>query len=234
MNALVARYEGREPSQWGERVDGVMSRFIPRGKEVALTLDACGSVHGSGYDRKLIDFLREKKIPATLFINARWIRVNPVLFRQLAGDPLFEIEDHGMRHLPCSVTGRSVYGIEGTSGPAEVFEEVEKCALEIEGLTGRKPRLFRSGTAYYDEVAAALIRDMGYLPTGFSVLGDAGATFSADKIYRQLMTCIPGDIVLCHMNHPEKETAAGLLRALPVLQEKGFRFVLLKDRTLIP
>lgn len=234
FDGLIARYEGIEPTQWGERVDGVMNHFIPEGREVALTLDACGSAHGSGYDRKLIDFLREKGIPATLFINARWIGVNPVLFRELARDPLFEIENHGMRHLPCSVTGRSIYNIAGTSSPAEVVEEVEGCALEIERLTGRKPILFRSGTAYYDEVATALIRDMGYLPAGFSVLGDAGATYPEEKVFSQLMTCEPGDIVLCHMNHPEKETAEGLIRALPLLQEKGFRFVLLKDRTLTP
>lgn len=231
---LIARYSGKEPTQWGERVDGVMNRFTPKGKEVALTLDACGSTHGSGYDRELMDFLRKNRIPATLFINARWIKVNPVLFLQLARDPLFEIEDHGMRHLPCSVTGRSIYNIKGTSDPAGVIEEVEGCALEIERLTGRKPHLFRSGTAYYDEVATALIRNMGYLPTGFSVLGDAGATFSADRIFSQLMTCVPGDIILCHMNHPEKETAEGLINALPILREKGFHFVLLKDRTLIP
>lgn len=231
---LVSRYEGRRPAQWGERVDGVMSHFAPEGKEVALTLDACGGKQGSGYDRELIDFLREKKIPATLFMNARWIDANPGLFLELARDPLFEIEDHGMRHLPCSITGRSVYNIQGTASAAEVIEEVQGCAAKIERLTGRKPNLFRSGTAYYDEVATALIRDMGYLPTGFSVLGDAGATFSADKVFSQMMSCTPGDIVICHMNHPEKETAEGLIRGIPLLQKKGFRFILLKDRPLLP
>lgn len=234
LKKIVSSYEGKAPTQWGERVDGVMNRFVPQGKEIALTLDACGGKHGSGYDRELIDFLRKNGISATLFMNARWIEANPDLFLELARDPLFEIENHGMMHLPCSVTGRSIYNIEGTGSPAEVAAEVEDCALKIEGITGRKPHLFRSGTAYYDEVATALIRDMGYLPTGFSVLGDAGATFPADKVFSQMMTCTPGDIVLCHMNHPEKETAEGLIRSIPLLKEKGFQFVLLRNRTLLP
>jgi peptidoglycan/xylan/chitin deacetylase (PgdA/CDA1 family) len=39
-------------------------------------------------------------VPATLFVNARWIEANPRQFRQLAADPLFEIANHGTEHRP--------------------------------------------------------------------------------------------------------------------------------------
>jgi peptidoglycan/xylan/chitin deacetylase (PgdA/CDA1 family) len=91
---------------------------------IALTFDACGGPGGSGYDRALIDFLRRREIPATLFINSRWIDANPAIFRRLAAEPLFEIANHGTRHRPLSVTGRSAYGIPGTRSAAEVYDEI--------------------------------------------------------------------------------------------------------------
>jgi peptidoglycan/xylan/chitin deacetylase (PgdA/CDA1 family) len=51
-----------------------------------------------------------ERVPATLFINARWIKANPRNFRQLAADPLFEIGNHGIEHRALSVIGRSAYG----------------------------------------------------------------------------------------------------------------------------
>ncbi|MER6419937.1 polysaccharide deacetylase family protein [Streptomyces sp. NPDC001137] len=103
---------------------GVVHRLPAGHRGTALTFDACGGRGGSGYDRALIDFLRRREIPATLFINSRWIDANPSVFRRLAAEPLFEIANHGTRHLPLSVTGRSAYGIPGTRDAAEVHEEI--------------------------------------------------------------------------------------------------------------
>lgn len=67
-----------EPKQWGENVTGVVTTFHTPKKEIALTFDACGgSAKSSQYDAELIKFLNENRIPATLFINSRWIHSNP-------------------------------------------------------------------------------------------------------------------------------------------------------------
>ncbi len=66
-----ARFSGRTPHQWGETVSGVRTRLDTRDKVIALTLDACGSGKGNGVDARLMDFLAQEHIPATLFINAR-------------------------------------------------------------------------------------------------------------------------------------------------------------------
>ena len=138
---LTARFGGQRPLQWGETVSGVRTRLDTGEKVVALTLDACGSAKGNGVDAKLMDFLSRERIPATLFINARWIDANPVLFRRLAANPLFEIANHGMWHKPASVNGRSVYGIKGTKDVGELVEEIERNARKIEALTGKRPKL---------------------------------------------------------------------------------------------
>jgi peptidoglycan/xylan/chitin deacetylase (PgdA/CDA1 family) len=220
------------PKQWGEKVNGVKRRLDTKDKVMALTFDACGGEKGSGYDKKLIDFLIKEQVPATLFINSRWIDANPDVFRQLAANPLFEIENHGTEHKPLSVTGRSAYGIKGTTSLAEARNEVLQNAEKIEKLTGRKPKYFRSGTAYYDEIAIKVVQELGEEAVNFDVLGDAGATYSTDQIVHALDGAHPGSIVISHMNHPEKDTAEGIEAALPRLKQKGYSFVKLEDYAL--
>jgi peptidoglycan/xylan/chitin deacetylase (PgdA/CDA1 family) len=229
---ILSRFSGRKPSQWGETVPGVRTRLATDEKVIALTLDACGSARGKGVDARLMDFLIGERIPATLFINARWIDANPELFRQLAANPLFEIANHGLRHKPASVSGRSIYGIEGTKDAGELVEEIELNARKIEAITGVRPKLYRSGTAYYDELAVEIAHALQHEVAGFSVLGDAGATFTAAQVKAALLGSAAGDVVLCHMNHPESGTGAGIVAAVPELKRRGFAFVRMSDYPL--
>ncbi|KKS68315.1 MAG: Polysaccharide deacetylase [candidate division TM6 bacterium GW2011_GWE2_42_60] len=225
---IVTQFEGKVPYEWSETATGVVSTLGTSDKVIALTCDACGS-KTDGYDKELIDFLIKENVPATLFINARWIDKNPTIFKELAANPLFEIESHGMEHKPCSVNGNSIYGLQGTKSPAEVVDEVEKNGLKIALLTGRKPKYYRSGTAFYDEVAVQIVSELGYKVIGFSVLGDKGATLNANEVEKAFLTSENGSIIICHFNRPEKETGAGLRRAIPKLKEKGFTFVKLEE-----
>jgi len=226
---VIAEFSEKTPKEWGETVTGVKTRLATNEHVIALTLDACGSPHGKGFDAQLINYLERERIPATLFINSRWIDANRELFLQLAANPLFETGNHGLLHKPASVNGRSVYGINGTKDVAELVDEIELNAVKIRELTGKKPRWYRSGTAYYDEVAVAVAERLGYTVIGFNVLGDAGATYNKEQVREALLKAGPGAIVIMHMNHPEGQTAAGTLAALPELKKRGFRFVKLSD-----
>jgi len=218
------------PLQWGENVTGVVTHFHSNKKELALTFDACGgSVRSSQYDADLIEFLIQNHIPATLFINARWIDTNPDIFMKLSTNPLFEIANHGTAHKPLSVEGKSIYNIHGTASADEVMSEIEGNNNKIEKLTGKRPTFFRSGTAYYDENAVAIAHTLKMEIGGFSVLGDAGATFSAPKVTGQLTSAHSGDIILLHMNHPESGTREGIIEGITVLLKEGFTFVRLSD-----
>jgi len=236
LQALTERisrqFAAGKPTQWGENVTGVRTRLATTEKVLALTLDACGSLKGSGVDQQLVDFLVQQQVPATLFINARWIDANPQLFRQLADNPLFEIANHGMWHKPASINGRSIYGIDGTKDVAELVQEIELNARKIEGITGKRTSWYRSGTAYYDEYAVQVAQALGHEVIGFSVLGDAGATYRAEQVKAALLTSRPGDIIIAHINHPEAGTGPGIMAAVPELRQKGFRFVRLGEYPL--
>lgn len=221
-----------KPSQWGENVTGVRTRLATHERLIALTLDACGSPRGKGVDLPLMRFLEQEQVPATLFVNARWIDANPDLFKRLAANPLFEIANHGYLHRPASVSGKSVYGIAGTRNVGELIDEIELNARKIEELTGRRPKLYRSGTAYYDEVAVQVANALDHEVAGFSLLGDAGASYSARQVTDALLKAAAGDVIICHMNHPESGTGAGIMAAVPELKKRGFRFVKMSDHPL--
>ena len=226
---VVARYGHLRPHSWGFGGPGVVRDLHTSRRVIALTFDACGGPGGSGYDQALIGFLRRREVPATLFLNSRWIDANPAAFTRLAAEPLFEIANHGTRHLPLSATGRSAYGIPGTRNAGEVYDEVATNQAKLRRLLGVPPHLFRAGTAYCDDAAARIVTAMGDRLVSFSVNGDGGATFTPGQV-RSIVTAAPGgSIVICHMNHPESGTAQGIAAAVPHLLARGYRFVRLSD-----
>lgn len=220
------------PTEWGENVTGVKTTFVTKQKEIALTFDACGGEHGSAIDEELITFLKAEQIPATLFINYRWIIENEAFFLDLATDPLFQIENHGTSHAPLSVNGGEAWGIAGTNSPEEVLDEIMTNHYKVKELTNKNMTLFRSGTAFYDEVAVEIATELGYQVVNFDVLGDAGATFSIEQVKHALLTAQNGSIVLLHMNQPKSDTAEGVKAAVPLLKELGFKFILLENKRL--
>ena len=222
----------QQPTEWGEVVTGVNQRFQTTDKEMALTFDACGGPYGSEVDMELITFLKDNRIAATLFVNEQWIHANKELFLELASHPLFEIENHGTNHSPLSVSGREAWGIPGTNSPQEAYDEIMNNHQTVLELTGHEMSLFRSGTDYYDEVAVQLANDLGYDVVNFDVLGDAGATYTSEQVKHALLSAKKGSIVLLHMNQPHSGTADGVKRAIPLLIEEGYDFVLLKDKQL--
>ncbi|WP_377946594.1 polysaccharide deacetylase family protein [Alkalibacillus flavidus] len=222
----------REPSEWGEFVDGVKTTLDTNEKKIALTFDACGGAHGNSYDDELISFLIEHNIPATLFLNKDWIQHNKDIAKSLADNPLFQIENHGTHHQPLSVTGREAYGIAGTHSAQAAHDEVMINQDYIESVTGEKPDFFRSGTAHYDDVAVDLVEQLDLDVVNYDILGDAGGTYSSDEVEQALLKAKPGSIALLHMNQPNSDTNEGIRQAIPQLLEDGFEFVKLNDAPL--
>lgn len=217
-------------------VTGMALSLGPRAakdKAIALTFDACGGPtawsSGCGYDAKLIDFLRSRQAKATLFLNKRWIAANPKIAAELAADPLFEIGNHGVHHLPLSVSGQTAYGEQGTHNVGEAYDEVAGNVATLTRLTGRAPRWFRSGTAHCDDVAVRMVAAMGQRVVDFSVNGDFGTTATVAQVVTQLATVRAGDIVISHMNRPEHDTAAGYRAGLDAVLAKGYRTVTLSE-----
>lgn len=218
---VAARNAHRTPTRWGMALPGVTTSFAAAGRQIALTFDACRGA----CDDALLAALERDAVPAVLFLNSRWIDANPDRAGQLAANPLFEIGNHGTRHVPLSVTGRAAYGITGTRSAAEAVDEVWANHQRLTALTGVPPTWFRPGTAYYDDVGVDIVGQLGEMPLGFTVNGDDGATLAAAAVRANIVGAAPGSVVIAHMNHPESGTAAGVADAVAQLRATGWEFV---------
>lgn len=225
-------YAHRVPQEFGTHMAGITDTVpsTPGATTIALTFDACGGPAGSGVDQALIDTLREFRVPATLFLNSRWIEANPHATQSLIDDPLFLIQNHGTLHTPLTVTGQSAYGIAGTEDPAAAIREIED-NRELLRSFGVESGWFRSGTAHYDDVTVEIARDRGINIAGFSVNGDFGATAPANQVAASIRTAPDGAIVLAHMNQPASGTAAGVRAALEQMRGTSHRFVFVDGTT---
>lgn len=223
------KYGGKEVTVFGENIEGVITSIETERKIAVLTFDACGGPHGSGYDEELLTYLMEERIPATLFINGRWIEENKETMKMLSQQDLFDIENHGYSHRPLSLDGSFAYGIRGTEGVEEVLHEVMKNQELIFSYTGRRPRYFRSGTAYYDDVTVEILTELGLKAVNYDVLGDAGATFNKEQMIRSAGGVKEGSIFLYHMNQPGKKIAEGVKHVVPMLMDMGYDFVKLSE-----
>jgi peptidoglycan/xylan/chitin deacetylase (PgdA/CDA1 family) len=218
---IVDEFAGRRPRRFGMFLPGM----VRHGKErVALTFDACGGPRGSGYDKSIIATLRKHDVPATLFLSSRWIEAHPHVAADLADDPLFELGNHGWLHRPLTVAGQSAYGIRGTSGPGEAYDEIVRGLHAVATLTGRTPRWYRPGTAWADDVGVALAQRLGLRVIAFSINADAGATASTKEVAANLKKARRTDITLGHLNQPHGRTAEGLAKALPRMIRAGRHF----------
>ncbi|WP_120005165.1 polysaccharide deacetylase family protein [Nesterenkonia muleiensis] len=221
--------DGRSPKQWGLDVTGVVTSFAASGNRAVLTLDACGGPAGSGYDERLIEVLRSTSTPATLFINKRWAQEHRSVTQELVGDPLFEIANHGTRHLPLSVTGRAAYGISGTANLRDAHAEIAQNQDYFRDTYGLELRRFRSGTAHADEVAVEMAQMLGVEVVNFSLNADAGATHSPSEVHAALAAVQPGDICIGHFNQPSSGTADGVASALEAAAERGIEWATLEQ-----
>jgi peptidoglycan/xylan/chitin deacetylase (PgdA/CDA1 family) len=196
---------------------------VPR---VALTLDACTGAA----DQRILGALIENRIPATVFVTARWLKRNgPVVKEMLAHPDLFEIENHGARHLPAVDVPVTVYGLAAAGSPAAVKQEVLQGAAAITVTTGRPPRWFRGATGKYSPAAITGIEALGERVAGYSIIADAGATLGATRTARNIAAARAGDVIIAHLNQPAKPAGAGVVAGILALKAKGFVFVRLED-----
>lgn len=208
------------------------------GKVVALTFDAdmtpkmkkrlqSGDVK-SWYNKGVIDVLREKKVPATLFITGMWAEIYPDVTKELALDPLFEIENHSYSHpafsFPC-------YKLSPISNSLDA-EQIDKTQKILFDLTGKTPHYFRFPGGCFDKTDVSIVHEKGLDVIQWDVASGDAFNKSADSIVNRVVSGTkPDSIIVMHlMGGPNAPvTAVALPRIIEGLEKKGFRFVKLTD-----
>lgn len=214
-------------------VPGVVTHGSRLAPEVALTFDADMTPGMEGELRggkvKSFDNVAVRRIldathtPATFFFTGMWAQVYPQAAREIAQNPLFEVEDHSYDHpgfaQPC-------YGL-ASIAEADKAADIERSQRAIEAATGKTPRYFRFPGGCALESDVQLAHSLGLTTVHWDVIsGDAGQSNPAVIIRNVLGGVRDGSIVVMH-SHGGKAPATAL--ALPAiiagLKAKGFTLV---------
>jgi len=167
-------------------------------------------------------------------LSGKWIDKNPQITKKLASNDLFEIENHGLKHRICAITGDKKYGLKRTANIDEIIDEIELNNRKIEKLTGKRPVFYRPAGAYADEVCLKTASLLSMEIAGYdSLAGDSFSKVSAKEMSENIIrNAKHGMVVLMHLNHPERNEVGALKIAVPVLRKKGFSFCHLEDFSL--
>ncbi|MFC8098976.1 polysaccharide deacetylase family protein [Streptomyces sp. NPDC057363] len=155
-----------------------------RVKCIALTFDAGPSEHSA----RLLDILKEKKVPATFFLlGKRHIDTYPELVRRMA-DEGHEVASHTWTHK-----------ILTDAEPDEIREELERPNKEIERLTGQRPTLMRPPQGRTDDTVHEISRELGLAEVLWSVTAKDYQTNDSDLITERVLKQSSRDgIILLH------------------------------------
>ena len=232
--------ERREPAvQLAPREDEGIIRWVmlPQGEKVAaLTFDLCElDTVTTGCDMEVLNFLRQRRIPATLFMGGKWMRTHARRVRQIMTEPLFEIGNHAWSHGNCALL--SPEGLRAqvmwTQAQYELLrEDVLKAAIEAGAPAPdipAVPRLFRLPYGRSSERALKALAGMGLRVIQWDVAAEAGDNSNpkrARRAGRRVASMVrSGSILLFHANRVPKGTALLLREVVDALQEAGYHFV---------
>ena len=216
----------------GGRLVEAHMRFRPTGDalQVAVTFDACMGQT----DQRILDTLISHSIPATIFATRLWLDSNPRTVETLLRHrDLIVVQNHGAHHLAAVIGNAHPYGIDPVGTPDGLFAEVMGGAQAVQAAFGVAPSWYRDATALYSPDAMPLIGTMGFRIAGFSLNGDFGASVAAETAHVRIAGASAGDIVIAHINQPQRPAGAGVADGLKALKERGVRFVHLDEVEMV-
>lgn len=195
-------------------------------EKVALTFDACDGKT----DMRILELIKEEKIPVTLFITGKWINKNPQAINFIKENKLlFKIENHGLNHVEAIESEKGAYGLPTVQNEVGLSHEVLDNSQIIENIFSIKPNYYRTAGALYDNNSLKWLKDRNIKVGGYTIAADEGAKASKKRIVHNLSLVKNGDVVLMHINHPSSQVYEGFKAGLEIMKKKNIQFEFLKD-----
>ncbi len=188
---------------------------------VALTFDLCPVRKGSGYDKALMDYLIQNRIPSTFFMSGKWMAKHEEDVNHLLGIDFFEVGTHGEvhAHLPMH---------DAEEQRAEILGPVTM----LDAHYAHKATLFRPPYGEYNDVTVDVVKALGLRFIQWNIeSGDPDPTLSAEQILaRVTQRAKRGSIIVFHANGKGKQTRHVIERLTSdVLPNKGLTPMTVSD-----
>ena len=210
--------------------EGIIRRVKISGdiKAVALTFDMCElETITTGCDVDVLNVMRERDIPATLFMGGKWMRTHSRRVKQIMAEPLFEIANHNWSHGNAALLSSEELKdqILWTQSEYELLRE-EAGLSDIPPV----PTLFRLPYGRNSQNALKTIAGLGLRVIQWDIAAESGGdntNIKRAKRSAKLVTGMtkPGSILLFHANAVPKGTAVLLQEVVNNLEAEGYIFV---------
>ncbi len=178
-------------------------------KCVALTFDAGPSQNSP----RLLDILKEKKVPATFFLlGKRHIETYPDLVKRMAAEG-HEVASHTWDHQILTELSDD-----------RIRDELRRPNEAIKRLTGRTPVLMRPPQGRTNDAVQRICKEMGMAEVLWSVTAKDYQTDDSALITRRVLDQVDRDgIILLHDIYPG--TVPAVPGIIDALEGRGYTFV---------
>jgi peptidoglycan-N-acetylmuramic acid deacetylase len=181
-------------------------------KELYLTFD---NGYENGYTAKVLDVLKEKKVPAIFFVTGHYVKDQPELVKRMAAEGHL-IGNHSWSHPDMS-------GI--SSG--KIGDELVKVKDGVSQLTGRQDMQYlRPPRGIFSDRVLAVSKEQGYTSVFWSVAykdwdtkAQRGWKYAYDSVMSQLH---PGAVILLHS--VSRDNAEALGKIIDDARVQGYEF----------
>lgn len=211
-------YPGKEFHELTKKYDAIYMEHTKE-KNIYLTFD---NGYENGFTPKILDVLKEKKVPATFFITGQFVKEHPELVKRMA-DEGHIIGNHTWHHPKLT-------DVDDTRFAAEL----SKLKEEVGKITGQKEmKYIRPPEGVFSEKTLAAAKGLGYTHVFWSlafmdwdVHNQHGSQYAYDNVMSKIH---PGAVVLLHTI--SSDNAGALASIIDDLREKGYEFHSLDDVT---
>lgn len=189
-------------------------------KVIALTFDDGPNTE---YTTQILDILAANDASATFFTVGDRITGNAVDVVKRAYNEGHQISTHSWDHAAGSGTGTNL----SFMSPEEQVDEIVKGYEIIAETTGHPASTsIRAPGGNFPASVIANLADLVTYEIGWNIDSNDWRKPGAAAIESAILSADPGDIILMHDGGGDRsQTVAALRSALPILRERGYRFV---------
>lgn len=209
--------KNHEPASAGEEYDKLLAKYgafyigDTTKKDIYLTFD---NGYENGYTEKVLDVLKEKKVPATFFVTGHYLKDQADLVKRMAKEGHI-VGNHSWYHPDLTRVSDE-----------RLRKELDSVREETKKLTGQDVTFLRPPRGIFSERTLALSNNLGYQNVFWSLAfvdwhidNQRGWEYSYNNIMRQIH---PGAILLLHT--VSRDNAEALGKAIDDLRAEGYSF----------
>lgn len=188
---------------------------------IAITFDACETKTPSYFDKRILDYIIDNKLPVTIFVSGKFAERNKVEIEKLSKFSFVEFENHSYSHYQdMTKLNRNT-----------IMDEILLNEKLLKSITTKKTKYFRFPAGVYDSKTLRLAEELGYKVVHWAFpSGDPDRKVTGNKLISWVVEKTkPGDILIFHINGRGYATHEALPVIVERLSKRGMKFIKLED-----